>query len=176
MRLTDILAPECIKVPLAAADKESLIRELVGVLAGHGVVDDVDDAVEAVLRREQTRTTGIGNGLALPHGKCSAARGLVMAMGRPGRAVDFDSVDGRPVTLVVLLLSPREMTGPHIQALARVSRLLSRPNLRQRLQAVETAREMYEIICREDQADDVARRGRRSVPEAADADARLGPS
>ena len=125
MLLTDMLKLEQIKVPLAASHKQGAIQELVDLLAGQGKLLDRDKAYQAVLEREQTRTTGIGEGVAIPHGKTPAVDNLVIALGKAPAGVDFEAIDGKPVTLILLLLSPADRTGPHIQALARISRLIS---------------------------------------------------
>jgi fructose-specific phosphotransferase system IIA component len=154
MRLTDILNVNRIRVPLQASDKVEAIRELIDLLAGHGDVSDAETMVKAVLERERTRTTGIGHGIALPHGKGPGASELVMAMGVADEPIDFESVDGQPVNLVILLVSPLDKTGPHIQALARVSRLLSIDHFRKRLAAAKTPEEAYELIDQREQLPD----------------------
>lgn len=146
MRLTDILSPECVKVPLSATDKKSAIAELVELLATAGKVTDREQMLQAALERETTRTTGIGNGLAIPHGKCAAVRTLVMAVGKPAAPIDFDSIDGKPVNIVILLASPPDKTGPHIQALARVSRLMTEPKVRAALDKAPTAADVFATI------------------------------
>src|SRR5882724_10277853 len=138
MRLTDILKPENIKVPLAATTKNQAIAELVQVLADSGQITDGKKVLDAVLEREATRTTGIGNGLAIPHGKCGGTDHLVMAIGKPEPAIDFQAIDGRPVSIIWLLNSPPDMTGPHIHALARISRLMTIEKFRQLLFAAKT--------------------------------------
>jgi len=103
MRLTEILKPQDIKIPLEAKTKTDAIAELVNLLAANGEVADPKKVLEAVLDREATRTTGIGNGLAIPHGKCPGVGNLVMAIGKAGTPIDFQAIDGRPVTLIWLL-------------------------------------------------------------------------
>jgi len=146
LRLSDILTPERVRLPLPGANKEELIEGLLDVLAAEGVLSSREWARQAVLQREQTRTTGIGHGLALPHGKTAAVEDIVMAMGRTDEPVDFASVDARPVRLVILLLSPPDRTGLHIQALARISRLVSAEPLRRRLLDADSAREICDLI------------------------------
>ena len=113
MELSKILTPERIRVPLESADKTGAITELVDLLAASKGLADRDLALEAVLKREAERTTGIGYGLAIPHGKSEGCKKLVIAAGKPATPVDFQSLDGRPVTFVVLLVSPPDQTGPH---------------------------------------------------------------
>src|SRR5882724_12466103 len=151
MRLTDILKPENIKVPLAATTKNQAIAELVQVLADSGQITDGKKVLDAVLERETTRTTGIGNGLAIPHGKCTGTDHLVMAIGRPATPVDFQAIDGRPVNLIWLLSSPPDKTGPHIHALARISRLMTIDKFRQALASAATGQELYDIIKKQEE-------------------------
>src|SRR5437667_2906552 len=133
MRLSEILTASNIKVPLAATTKTDAIRELVALLTAIGDVTDPKKVLEAVLEREATRTTGIGNGLAIPHGKCAGVPDLVMAIGKPAQPIDFQSIDGRPVSVIWMLTSPPEKTGPHIHALARISRLMTIDKFQQAL-------------------------------------------
>lgn len=150
MRLTEILKPSNIKVPLQATTKTDAIKELVDLLAANGEVTDAKKVLDAVLDRESTRTTGIGNGLAIPHGKCGGTTGLVMAIGKADTPIDFQSIDGRPVSLIWLLSSPPDKTGPHIHALARISRLMTIDKFRQALLQAQSPEEMFEIIVQQE--------------------------
>ncbi len=146
MKLTDILTADCVRVPLKATDKTAAITELVDALADAGRVTCRDTVLQAVLNREETASTGIGKGLAVPHGKCNGCSELVMALGKPATPLDFESKDGQPVEIVVLLASPPDKTGPHIQALARISRLMLMDSFRQAVAAAETAEELWDIV------------------------------
>src|SRR5215472_2651992 len=150
MRLTEILKPENIKVPLESANKNDAIAELVNLLAKNGDVADAKKVLDSVLERESTRTTGIGNGLAIPHGKCNGVNHLVMAIGRPATPIDFQAIDGRPVTLIWLLASPPDQTGPHIHALARISRLMTIDKFRHALIAAQTPQQLYDSIVQQE--------------------------
>jgi fructose-specific phosphotransferase system IIA component len=150
MRLTEILKPANIKIPLESKSKAEAIAELVNVLAAAGDVTDPKKVLDAVLEREQTRTTGIGNGLAIPHGKCSGTKNLVMAIGRAGTPIDFQSIDGRPVSIIWMLASPPDKTGPHIHALARISRLMTLDKFRAQLLAAKTPQEAFDIIVQQE--------------------------
>src|SRR5215208_7758603 len=145
MRLTDILKPQNIKVPLGSKAKADAIGELVTLLSSNGEVTDAKKVLDAVLEREATRSTGIGNGLAIPHGKCSGTDHLVMAVGKASTPIDFQAIDGRPVTWIWLLTSPPDKTGPHIHALARISRLMTIDSFRQTLATAKTAQDVYDI-------------------------------
>ena len=146
MRLTQILQPACIKVPLDAKDKQLVITELVDLLDANGLLLDRNTVLEAVLAREQTRSTGIGSGIAIPHGKCNAVKELVMAVGIAHEPIDFASVDEKPVTIVLLLVSPADQTGPHIQALARISRLMLDEKFKQGFEKATSAEHVYELL------------------------------
>ena len=150
MRLTEILKPQNIKIPLRSANKTEAITELVNLLAENGDLTDARKVLESVLERESTRTTGIGNGLAIPHGKTTGTNDLVMAIGRPATPIDFQAIDGRPVTIIWLLSSPPDKTGPHIHALAKISRLMTVDRFRQTLNTCQTAQEMYDAIAQQE--------------------------
>lgn len=150
MRLTEILKPQNIKIPVVATTKNEAIKELVDLLAANGSITDGKKVLDAVLDRETTRTTGIGNGLAIPHGKTNGTPDLVMAIGKPEKPIDFHSIDGRPVTIIWMLSSPPDKTGPHIHALARISRLMTIDKFRQSLNAAKTAEEMFQIITQQE--------------------------
>ena len=152
MRLTEILKPANIKIPLEAKTKADAIAELVGVLAASGDVTDAEKVLNAVMEREATRTTGIGNGLAIPHGKCTGTVDLVMAIGRAGTPIDFQAIDGRPVNIIWMLASPPDKTGPHIHALARISRLMTLDKFRAALLAAKTEKEAFDIITAQENA------------------------
>ena len=146
MILTQVLQPSCIKVPLEGKDKNSVITELVDLLAAEGLLGDRDVVLEAVLAREKTRSTGIGSGIAIPHGKCKAVKELVMAVGIADEPIDFASVDGKPVKIIILLVSPADQTGPHIQALAKVSRLMLDEEFKRELEHADSAENAYKLI------------------------------
>lgn len=146
MKLTEILSPQSIRVPLTATTKDEAIAELVDLLAATGRLADRQKVLSAVLEREHTRSTGIGSGLAIPHGKSSGVAQLVMALGKPKDPIDYDSVDGKPVNLLILLASPLDQTGPHIQALAHISRLMSLDPFRRKLSAAATADDVWRVI------------------------------
>jgi fructose-specific phosphotransferase system IIA component len=146
MILTQILQPNCVKVPVENKDKEAVITELVDLLDANGLLLDRDVALDAVLTRERTRSTGTGAGIAIPHGKCNAVKELVMAIGIASEPIEFDSVDGKPVTILILLVSPSDQTGPHIQALASISRLMLNEEFKQKLEQAASADEVYELL------------------------------
>jgi fructose-specific phosphotransferase system IIA component len=151
MPLTDILKLENIKVPLQATTKTQAIAELVDLLSANRQIEDAKKVLDAVLDREATRTTGIGNGLAIPHGKCTGTAHLVMAVGKAATPIDFQAIDGRPVTIIWLLASPPDKTGPHIHALARISRLMTIDQFRNALAIAQSPKEIFDIIVQQEQ-------------------------
>lgn len=146
MNILDILSPKAIKVPLESSDKKGAIDELIDLIAGAGLVSQSDSLKKAVWEREQQRTTGIGEGLAIPHGKSDAARSLVVAMGRPAQPIDFGSIDNKPVKLIVLLASPPDRTSDHIQALGKISRLMADPKFRQQAYAAPDSQSLFALF------------------------------
>lgn len=153
MRLTDILKPQNIKLPLVSRNKLEAIGELIDLLADNGEVGDRERVRQAVLEREATRSTGIGEGLAIPHGKTDGVDELVMAIGRAAEPIEFGSIDGKPVSLIWLLTSPTDKTGPHITALGRVSKiwLMASAPVRRKLLSAPSARELYDAIVQQDE-------------------------
>ncbi len=133
MKLCDLLTDSAVAVALPAKDKSDLLRKLVDLATKSGSVQDPAGALHAVEEREKIMTTGIGHGVAIPHGKTNAVRDLVAAFAVTEEGVDFGSLDGEPVRLAFILLGPKEPSGPHIRMLSRMSRLMNREDLRAKL-------------------------------------------
>jgi mannitol/fructose-specific phosphotransferase system IIA component (Ntr-type) len=144
--LTELLSIERIKIPLESQNKDDLLRELVGVAAAPAGQPAREDVLRAVREREAVLSTGIGHGVAIPHGKSSAVGDLRMAAGRAAAPVDFDALDGQPVSLFFLLVGPESAAGPHIKALSRISRLVRKEEVRDKLVAARTAKEFMEAL------------------------------
>ncbi|MFM7133976.1 MAG: PTS sugar transporter subunit IIA, partial [Planctomycetota bacterium] len=139
MRILDILSPKSIRVPLRSTEKRAILDELVDVLGENGLISDPTAVKQAVWERESQRSTGIGEGLAIPHGKCPALAGLVLAIGKPAAPIEFGSIDKKPVQLVILLVSPPAKKDEHIQALGKISKIMTSPEFRQRAYAATSA-------------------------------------
>lgn len=146
MNILEILSPQAIKVPLVAAGKKAAIDELVDLLAVNQLVADPAALKRAVWEREQQRSTGIGEGLAIPHGKCDTLSRLVMAIGKPAQPMEFESFDKRPVRLIVLLASPPDKTSEHIQALGKISRLMANVAFRNKAYEAPSAEGLYQLF------------------------------
>jgi mannitol/fructose-specific phosphotransferase system IIA component (Ntr-type) len=144
--LTDLLSLERIKIPLQARSKAEILSELVQVIADDHAFTDVNDVLRAVREREAVLSTGIGNGVAIPHGKSPAVPGLMMAAGCTAAPIEFDSLDGQPVQLFFLLVGPETAAGAHIKALSRISRLVRRDDARQRLTSATSAEDFLRAL------------------------------
>lgn len=146
MNISDILSPKAVKVPLTSTDKHAVIDELVDLLDEAGLISDAGKLKQVVWEREQQRSTGIGQGLAIPHGKANCTESLVMAVGRPAAPIEFESVDKEPVKLVVLLASPPNQTSQHIQALGKISRLMSNESFRDAAFSAGSTETLYALF------------------------------
>lgn len=152
MRIVDLLRQQSINVHLSAADKHGVLVELVHTLVAGGMVRAAEEKalVARLLAREEASSTGIGEGIALPHGKCTSVRDIVGAFGRSRAGVDFDAVDGKPVHLFFLLLAPENSAGPHLKALGRISKIVKEASVRDRLLAAGDEVQVYRILQEQD--------------------------
>jgi len=146
MKLSNLIEPEAIVVPTRATEKFSVIRELVEQLDKLGKFQDNQTVLNAVNAREELRSTGIGSGLAIPHAKCQACPSLAISLGKPPTPIDFQSNDGQPCELIVLLVSSPRETSEHIQVLARISRLWFIEPFRQAVRDASDAAALYEAL------------------------------
>ena len=151
MHLLDILKIEAIVPELQARHKEEVLSELCGVVAE---VENLpkEPLIEILLEREKLGSTGIGDGIAIPHGKSKIIKDLLVACGRSKEGVDFESMDGRPTHLFFLLMAPENSAGVHLKALAKISKLLKDPSFRQEFLAAKGPEEIYELIASRDSA------------------------
>lgn len=133
MRLMDFLVPDAIEPDMKSTTKADAIKELVALLGKAGAIVEESSVANVVLEREELGTTGIGEGIAVPHGKSDVVDRLIAAFGRSERGIDFGSIDNQPVHLIFLLVAPSGSAGPHLMALARISRLLKNRDFRKDL-------------------------------------------
>jgi len=143
--LTDLLTPERIKVPLAAADKAGVLRELTLLLADRAGAP-LDPLLAAVLEREAVLSTGIGHGIAIPHAKSPLVQELMLVSGSSPAGVPFEALDGEPVRLFFLLIGPDSAAGLHVKALSRIARLVRRESVREALLAAPDAAAFHQIL------------------------------
>ncbi|MBC7794494.1 MAG: PTS sugar transporter subunit IIA [Clostridia bacterium] len=152
MRMSEFLHEDMILSELHATDKEGVLREMAHHLCAvaPGMADAEDRVVRALIERERLGSTGVGEGVAIPHAKVQGIARLVAVFGRSSAGVAFDAIDQHPVTLVVLLLVPENSAGLHLKALARISRLLKNSAFRDDLLKVDTQSGLYRAFLDED--------------------------
>jgi len=151
MKIMDFLNKKAISASLKATDKEGVIRELVDILVkAEAITAKKEEIVKILMAREALGSTGIGQGIGIPHGKSPNVKSLVAAFGLLKKGIDFESLDGEPAYIFFLLLAPEESAGPHLKALARISRLLKDKYVRDVLKKAETEKDIIKIINDED--------------------------
>ncbi len=143
-----VLTKETIRLHLQGTDKSSILEELVDLLETSGRIKDRKAALKAVVEREKKMSTGLQNGIAIPHGKTDTVDSLVAALGLRKEGIDFDSLDGQPAQIFLMTLSPASRTGPHIQFLADISRTLHDPAVRQQVLDATTEEQVLEILAK----------------------------
>lgn len=146
MYLSEMINEQAIRLDLAARDKDSCIKELVQLLEAAHRVNTKGEILSKVLQRESMTSTGIGNGVAIPHGKTRLLDHLVAACGVSPGGMDFDSMDGEPAHLFILLVSPESLRGPHVKALANISRLLKEESVRMGLRQSRSPQEFLSLL------------------------------
>lgn len=147
MRLVDLLTPARIRVPLTARDKPGILRELIETALGGSDGPVMEDALAAVLEREAQFPTGIGYGVAVPHGKTACLPDLKVAAGTAAAPVPYETVDGQPVRVFFLLVGPESAAGSHVKLLSRIARLVRREPFRDRLLQARDPEEFYRYVC-----------------------------
>jgi len=150
MKITDILDKDSVIEKLTSRDKKGILEELVSVLVEHGKLADKEKTVQVLLERERLGSTGIGDGIAIPHGKLKDIHDIICCFGRNKEGIDFQSLDEKPSYLFFLLLAPEDSAGEHLQALARLSRILKEDPFRKRLMEAASKKEIYRLIAEED--------------------------
>jgi nitrogen PTS system EIIA component len=146
MQMDQILKIGFINENMLAKTKAEALEELVNALIKGGLRIDCAKVIEVLQQREKLGSTGIGDGLAIPHGKISNLDEIVVAFGRSKKGVDFDSLDGKPVHIFFLLLAPENSVGQHLKALARISKMLKTANFRQKLIETDSKSDLYKLI------------------------------
>lgn len=146
MLLTELLSADRIKVPLCSRNKNDVLEELVALAVPQAAPEARRAILTAVREREQVLSTGIGGGVAIPHGKTPLVDQLVMAAGVAPAGVDYDALDGAPVQLFFLLVGPESAAGAHVKALSRISRLLRRETVRAELRDAASSAAFLGIV------------------------------
>ncbi|HKI50280.1 MAG TPA: PTS sugar transporter subunit IIA [Desulfobacteria bacterium] len=150
MRLSEILAIDNIIPDLKAKDKKGVLGELAEAIASYDKNIDKGMLVKVLIEREHLGSTGIGDGVAIPHGKLSSVEQPIVSFGRSKQGLDFDSMDGQPAYLFFLLLAPENSSGVHLQVLTKIARILKSSTFRKALMQVGSREEIYETIIQTD--------------------------
>ncbi|MEO8296137.1 MAG: PTS sugar transporter subunit IIA [Gemmatimonadota bacterium] len=145
MLLTDLITPTRIRLPVEARDKQGALRELTALLVEQ-CGGSYEDVLQAIEDRERVLSTGIGFGVAIPHGKSPTVPELGLVCGVSRHPIEYDSVDGIPVRLFFMLAGPESSAGPHVKVLSRIARLVRRESVRDRLLVAETPGQFQDAI------------------------------
>lgn len=145
MLLSQLLAPERVRVPLVSRDKSTVLRELVELLV-RSSGGSPEDILHAVREREDCQSTGFGHGVAIPHARTPSLPGLTLVAGQAAAPIDYGALDGKPVRLFFLLAGPETVAGSQVRALARIARLVRREYVRDRLLEAGTAEAFCQVV------------------------------
>jgi PTS system nitrogen regulatory IIA component len=151
MKVIELLDPTSIVADMSATNKQEALEELAATLVPGSEGLDLDTVVEVLMERERLGSTGIGDNVAIPHGKLADLLGLKLAFGRSLRGVDFESMDGKLSHLFFLLLAPINSAGLHLKALAKISRLLMNGVLRENLMQAPQSQDIYQLLAEKDE-------------------------
>lgn len=141
-----ILTKDSLVMQVKSSTKDGVIEELVDVLVATGRIKDRKAALKAVVEREKKMSTGLQNGIAIPHGKTDTMDSLVASIGISHEGIPFESLDGQPARIILLTVSPASRTGPHIQFLADISRVLHSDAVRQKVMNAKTEEEVLDLL------------------------------
>ncbi|MCM8769579.1 MAG: PTS sugar transporter subunit IIA [Candidatus Omnitrophica bacterium] len=151
MKIVDFLTEDSVVIDMKSTEKESSLDELLSVLEKSGRIKNRKKILEALLEREKLGSTGIGQGIAVPHAKTDQVENLVGALGISQKGVQFEALDGEPVNIIFLVLAPSSATGIHLKALAKIARLLKDRVFRQSLRTAPTPAEALKIIAEDEE-------------------------
>ena len=150
MKISELIGDDLIIGELKGGAKLEVLQEFASLLYDAGKVDDKEGLTRVLAARESLGSTGIGDGVAIPHGKLKGLKGLVLAFGRSRAGIDFDSLDGEPAHLFFLLLAPDDAPGEHLKALARISRMMKNSDLRESLLKAASVKEIRRALSRDE--------------------------
>jgi PTS system nitrogen regulatory IIA component len=145
MELKNYLLPEFINMDLESRDKKSVLEELAAPLSKHSKIKS-DELVKILLERERLGSTGIGKGIAIPHGKVKGLDKLMIGFGLSRKGVNFESMDDKPVFIFFVIITPEDSTGDHLKVLAKISKILRSDEIRQQIKNASDSEEILDII------------------------------
>lgn len=151
MMITDFLKEDCIVINMKSREKKGALSELLKLLETNNYIKDSNEILETILEREKLGSTGIGQGIAVPHAKTDQIENLVGAVGISNSGISFDSLDGEPVNVIFLIIAPTKSIGLHLKALAKIARLLKNRTFRNALRNAKTPSEVLQIIKEDDE-------------------------
>jgi PTS system nitrogen regulatory IIA component len=151
VKIAELLDPAAIVAELKGTGKNDVLTELAEALIAANPALHRDEVIRVLLERERLGSTGIGDGIAIPHGKLKNLENQLIAFGLSRKGIDFDAMDGKPARLFFLLIAPEDSVGIHLKTLARISKLLKAPLVRERLRAAVDCQEIHRIIAEEEE-------------------------
>ena len=146
MKISELLKPSLIKLDLQSLDKDDLFEEMVQVFVDNQLIDDASEAVAVLREREKKMSTGVGNGVGIPHGKLPQAKNSLLALGISRDGIDYEALDGGLVYIVIAIFARPDNPGQHVELLAEISRLFAIPGFADRIRAAKTAQEILDLI------------------------------
>lgn len=146
MKISELLKPSLIKLNLESFSKDELFDEMVQIFADNGLVKDFDAAVDVLQEREMKMSTGVGNGIAIPHGRLPGAESSLLAIGISSEGIDYGALDGEPVYIVITIFAQPDNPMQHMEVLAEISRLFAVPGFSGRLRAAKSPEEVLQVI------------------------------
>ena len=150
MKIDEILSKDSIIANLTGINKEEVLREITDFLQNQSLIKDKETLFNTLMEREKLGSTGIGENVAIPHGKSDELSQIVIVFGRSIEGLDFESLDQKPVHFVCMVIAPSNSTGQHLKALARISRLFKNQNLREGILKLQDANQIYALLLEED--------------------------
>ncbi len=150
MKISDILNKDVIEVDLDVADKEQAIKKIIEVATRSGKIIDVAKVTQTIFDREKLVSTGVGKGFAIPHGKTDSIKDVVAAFAITKEPIEFDSIDGEPVSFIFLLIGKESLLNTHIKLLSRISRLMNKEEFREKLSEAKSNDEVLDIFKEEE--------------------------
>ena len=150
VRFSELINTDRIIIPIQDRSKNEVIEDLIGLLANTGAVSDKEQVLEGALNRESQGSTAIGKNVAIPHTKCAGVNELSVSLGLASPGIDWEADDGEPCEIIFFMAAPPGASGPHIQALSALAKLINLTDLRERLRNAQTAKEAYAAIAEEE--------------------------
>lgn len=146
MNLMELISPRCVKAPLEGTSKKEVIAELVDLLVSAKKLPHREAILDALIEREEVGSTGIGHGVALPHAKCAEVKDIYVACGISPAGIDFEALDREPAHIFFLILAPRSAPGRHLKVMSILTRLLSRPAVREEFMEAKTVDDTFAVL------------------------------